>query len=279
MLRVIDALSAPGAVLNEDAWGAVDDAVWVLDGATGVWPEQRLSADSDAAWLAGEISLAMAQAHDRGSDASAVLTRAIGAAAEKARGLCDLDAIPPSHLPSASFIAARRVEHGIELSNLGDCALLWRADGASATRFGSSGVTKLEAEFTAALASHRATGKTRAQAREAVVDLLRRQRARMNHPEGYWIVDLSGVGAPHVQILLLEPQVRGELLLMSDGLYRLVEVFGRYDDDGLMDAAASRGLADLMAELREIERADPDCERFDRGKTHDDATGVLLGVG
>jgi hypothetical protein len=279
VLRVIDALSAPGAVLNEDAWGAVDDAVWVLDGATGVWPEQRLSADSDAAWLAREISLAMVQTHDPDSDASAVLTRAIGAVAEKASGLCDLDAIPPSHLPSASFVAARRVEHGIELSNLGDCALLWRADGGSAGRFGSSGVTRLEAEFTAALAAHRAVGKTRAQARDAVMDLLRGQRALMNHPDGYWIVDLSGAGAPHVQTLLLELQVKGELLLMSDGFYRLVEVFGRYDDDSLMDAAASRGLSDLMAELREIERGDPDCERFDRGKTHDDATGVLLKVG
>lgn len=279
MLRMIDALSAPGAVLNEDAWGAVDDAVWVLDGATGVWPEQRLSAASDAAWLADEISRAMAQAHDPGLDARAVLARAIGAVAGKARRFCDLDAIPPAHLPSASFVAARRVARGIELSNLGDCALLWRAHGASAKRFGSSAVTKLEAEFTAALASHRAAGKTRAQAREAVVDLLRRQRALMNRPDGYWIVDLSGAGAPHVQTLMLDPQVMGELLLMSDGLYRLVEVFGRYDDDALMDAAASRGLADLMAELREIERGDPDCERFDRGKTHDDATGVLLSLG
>lgn len=279
MLRVIDALSTPGAALNEDAWGAVDGAVWVLDGATGVWPEQRLSADSDAAWLAGEISLAMAQAHQPGSDARAVLTHAIGAVAEKARALCDLDAIPPVHLPSASFTAARHTDQGLEFSNLGDCALLWRPDGGAASRFGSSGVTRLEAEFTAALAAHRAAGRTRAEAREALTDLLRRQRGLMNHPDGYWIVDLSGAGAPHVQTLLLEPQARGELLLMSDGLYRLVEVFGRYDDDGLMDAAASRGLADLMAELREIERGDAGCERFDRGKTHDDATGVRLKVG
>jgi hypothetical protein len=66
------------------------------------------------------------------------------------------------------------------------------------------------------------------------------------------------------------------VLLATDGLMRLVEVYGAYDADGLVAAAADKGLAALLRELRGIEAADAGCARFPRIKPSDDATGVLL---
>lgn len=276
MPRVIEALSEPGAALNEDCWGHADGAVWVMDGATGIWPRQRLSPHSDAAWLVEQMDHALRSLHDPVHEAAVLLGKALAVVGERARRLCDLDGVAPIELPSASFVAARRRGDSLELANLGDCAILWRAGRVGARRFGSSGVAQLDAKLADALADHQAAGLSFAEAREAVVDLVRSHRGLMNTPEGYWILDLTGVGVPHLQTTYVDASSRIEVLLMSDGFYRLVDVFGRYDDDGLMDAAATGGLARLLAELRTLEAEDGDCRRYSRGKVRDDATAVLL---
>lgn len=276
MPRVIEALSEPGTTLNEDCWGHAEGAVWVMDGATGVWPRQRLSPTSDAAWLVQQVDQALRALHDPLHEAAVVLREALAAVGARARKLCDLDAIAPVELPSASFVAARRRGDTLELANLGDCTILWRSGASGARRFGSSGVAQLDAALAEALTAHRANGLTLAQAREAVMDLVRSHRAMMNHPDGYWILDLSGAGVPHLQTTFVDASSTIEVLLMSDGFYRLVDVFGRYDDDALMDAAIAGGLTPLLAELRGLEALDKSCESYSRGKTCDDATAVLL---
>ena len=70
-----------------------------------------------------------------------------------------------------------------------------------------------------------------------------------------------------------------DLLMMSDGFYRLVDTFERYTDATLFQAVEQRGLAALLQELRELERGDPECRRHLRFKTHDDATALRLAPG
>ena len=62
---------------------------------------------------------------------------------------------------------------------------------------------------------------------------------------------------------------------MSDGFSRLVDTYHRYDPDTLLDRASEEGGIDrLLAELRDIERADPDCRAHLRIKPGDDATAM-----
>jgi hypothetical protein len=63
---------------------------------------------------------------------------------------------------------------------------------------------------------------------------------------------------------------------MSDGFYRLVSPYGRYTDEGLIDAVMDRGLGALMRELREMEASPEDDARIGRFKTSDDATALLV---
>lgn len=65
-------------------------------------------------------------------------------------------------------------------------------------------------------------------------------------------------------------------LLMTDGFYHLVDVYGAYTVDALLDAAICGGLAKLRDQLRCIEGDDPNGIRFPRIKPSDDATAVLL---
>jgi hypothetical protein len=243
-----------------------------MDGATGVWPVQRLSPESDAAWFVKEMDGALKWASSL--DFAGMLAAATQATAERARGLCDLDACGPTELPSASFVAARRREDQIEFANLGDCVVLWRPTGGHAQRFGSSGVARLDAALAQAFADGVAAGRALDELRADQAAMARHHRTLMNTPEGYWILDLSGGGVAHTQTMVTDGPV--QVMLMSDGFYRLVDVFGRYDDDRLMDAAREQGVATLYDELRKLEAADPDGVDYPRGKPRDDATAVVL---
>lgn len=275
MPKVVDALCRPSAIHNEDCWGQAGGAVWVMDGATGVWPVQRLSPTSDAAWFVTEMDAALQSLMSLALDAGELLAAAASTVAAKAGATCDLGACAPSELPSASFVAIRRRAGRIEFANLGDCVLLWRtAGGGGAQRFGSSGVARLDAALSQAFVDGVAAGRPLAEVRSDLAAMARRHRTLMNTPDGYWILDMSGAGAPHTQTMTTDGPV--EALLMSDGFYRLVDVFGRYDDDRLMDAARGQGVAALYKELRALEAADPEGVDFPRGKARDDATAVLL---
>lgn len=54
--------------------------------------------------------------------------------------------------------------------------------------------------------------------------------------------------------------------------------YGRYTDEGLIDAVLEHGLGALMRELREMEASPEDDAKIGRFKTSDDATALLIEV-
>lgn len=275
-LTVRDAVCKPASRVNEDAWGRSGDAVWVLDGATGVAPSPYLGGPSDAAWFSQEVSGRFEAAFSVAQPTSAAVLQGVRGAAEAARKICDIDKAPAFELPSASLVAARQVDSRLELTNLGDSVVVWRSADGPATRFGSSELGRLEETLHRVLDAALAGGRPRAEGVEQARALARENRKLMNRPDGYWILDLSGAGVTHAQIEVCRDPGPLDVLLMTDGFSRLVEVYRAYDWDGLLDRALEDGLAPLYDELREIEAADEACTRFQRFKARDDATAVLL---
>lgn len=276
-LSVIEALCEPSAAHNEDAWGRSGQAVWVLDGATGIGDRPHLAGPTDAAWFADRINTELVEALAAAGDLGAALNRAVEAVREAATALCDLDSLPNFELPCASFTLVRAVgETALEFANLGDCRLAWRMGQGPVATFGTSGVTELDARMERLVAENLARGLTLEEVGAAAKALAREHRKLINIPEGYWILDISGAGVPHLQLEVLQAGEPMDILLMSDGFSRLVDVFGRYDYDSLLAAVLNHGLAPLYAELRASEAGDPECRTFARNKTRDDATAVLL---
>lgn len=277
-IEVVEAVCATTLAVNEDAWGAAGGAVWVLDGATGVGERQHLGGASDAAWLAAAVSGELAAQLGSGGDLAAGLAQAVAQAAGEAARRAALHALPKGELPSASFVAVQLSGRRLRALNLGDCKLAWRRPGEAVQLFGTSGVGVLDAQMEAMLAQAAAAGVSLADRRIAARALAREQRALMNTPEGYWILDLSGAGLPHAEDVILDEGGDLDLMLMSDGFYRLVELYGAHSYETLFAAAEDRGLSALYADLRAIEAADPECLRYARNKVSDDATAVFCRV-
>ena len=306
-LILLDQLSLPGDATkpNEDAFAHLDHAALVLDGATPLGPS-LLPGPSDAAWIA-QFGARRLAAHLKDGDAPQdALKHALVDSEKSFTGLTrepirekwqtpcasmmmlvELDRDPPP--PRAQRIEGEVVVAGprasedrrgtkIEFFWFGDCAAIVE-QGGNIEIVGET-LEKRQAEAKRAKMVAQMANMSAASGinRPEIEPLLRAARNRINSGRN-WLFSPDARAAGHVSRHHLSLQKDALLLLASDGFLALVSDYDVYDMQGLMAAAAAKGLAALGAELRTIEDADPLGEKFPRFKKSDDATAVLLRVG
>lgn len=274
-MRIADALNSPGkgTGTGDDRYGFDEAAktIWVIDGSTDVG-QVRLFPDyeSDAAWLAEAMSTRLVTPpppHQALRDYFADVTRDLGKRAAAACAMSLANA-PRDSWPTAAFVWARVRDGQIDVARLADCvALLGGLDG-SVQVFGDA--DQQDAETTKAAEFSGASW-------EEMLPYLRRQRAAVNTP-GLYLDPLAGepIMPARLNIQTAPLPEKPVLVVMSDGLYRLVSPFGLYDDAGLFDLVVKSGLDEALNQLREAERAADGPARF---KSSDDATGVVALLG
>ena len=276
-LAISDSGSDAGGSYNDDCWGSVSTAVWILDGATGLSKERLFPASpSDAQWFVSAVDSEL-----RSSDWSKATRSLLQSVIQRVRHRFHCEAVgrtdQVSLWPLASFALIRVREGGVEFANLGDCRILWRSpDGRAVKSFGSSRITQLDGNVIKEIERlHREGYASHELVRQAIVPMLEANRKLKNSPEGYWILDVSGEGISHLQTTVIDAADVDTVLLCTDGYYRLVDTYHRRTDQSLLSDSANSGISAMIRELREIERMDEQCLKFPRMKPSDDATGVL----
>ena len=168
-------------------------------------------------------------------------------------------------------------ETGVDAFWFGDCGLLVKR-GPDATEIIGETFEKraMEASRVKMLADARGLAPAAGINRPEYLEALRKARNRVNSGTGGWLFGPDARAADHVAQAKISAPEGTNLLLASDGFLALATDYGRYDGDGLMQAALSKGLAALGEELRAIEESDPEGRKFARLKKSDDATALLL---
>ena len=283
--EVLENVSAgAGAAGNDDRAGARDAHAWVIDGATDVVATPLVGETSDAEWLAAEIDELLSHGGDPGPLAELPARLAPSLHAAFTRAAHRKPAGREEH-PSAAAIVVRLGasnddERRLEYVSLGDCTLL-AGDGARLVHVGIDEDKAGDRWVVERIKAHaRVHGKESvAEARRRLWPTFSATRRAMNMPGGYGIFSITAPPAHLVRSGTASIAVGDRVLLATDGLMRLVDVFGRYDRRALFEAAcAPAGLAGLVRELRAIEAADAECVRFPRAKASDDATGLLMHI-
>jgi serine/threonine protein phosphatase PrpC len=276
---VEDSGSEPGTVHNDDCWGSVATAVWILDGATGLSKKRLLpSASTDAQWFVRAVDIELRNA-DWSEPTETLLRSALqrvnGRFRNEARGTLE-----QALWPFASFALIRALNDHIEFVNLGDCRILWkRRDFGGVKSFGSSRVTELDSNVVNEIKRlHRGGTINNEVVWEIISPIIQANRDLKNRPGGYWILDIAGDGLGHLQKMELDPSDIDKVLLCTDGYYRLVDTYLTRTVDSLLEDSMGLGIAGTIRSIREIERADDRCLSFPRIKSSDDATGVLVVV-
>jgi len=283
----IDAVNFPATGrTGDDRYGFDESAgtAWVVDGATDVGTRRVLPAEaeeaqgfvqyeSDAAWYAEALSERFTRAPEAGEPAKAYLERVIRDVAARAEdaALTPLSDEPRHNLPSAGGIWARRDGDAVEFAMLGDCIGILR----------TGGQTRVIGNLEAVKAEH-ATNReqlARPEGKAGGYASARDDRNRINTEGAHWVFSIHPEAAARATVERVRISGESHLLLMSDGFFRLVEPYRRYDASQLMDAALEDdALLDLVGELRAQETNPEDDVRIGRLKTSDDACALLLRV-
>jgi hypothetical protein len=100
-------------------------------------------------------------------------------------------------------------------------------------------------------------------------------RERRNQPGGFWIASADPAAAHHAFTGSRSRSALRRVALLTDGVTRLVEMFGVVDWSDLLDVAERAGPRALLKEVRAWENQDRQATRWPRIKIHDDATAVL----
>jgi hypothetical protein len=279
-LEIEHILTIASGDANEDRAGAEPPFAWVIDGATDVLPEKLTSAPSDASWFAATM-------HDTIRDmaatppASLIDVPEIVADRTAPRFAAASKRAPADagEHPSAAAIVVRVEKGELEYVSLGDCTLIiedgerWTQIGVDEEDAGDRWVADA-LQGKSAYADIPKAPLTRAD----LWPFLRAQRAMMNTPAGYGIFSITAAPRSMIRHGSIPVSAGARILLASDGLLRLVDVFRRYDAKRLFAAAWTAGLAPLFDELRALERADADCKQFPRAKTSDDTTALIARI-
>jgi hypothetical protein len=280
--RVLDAISLPGGTVNDDRVGATGYLAWAIDGATDVLAEPLLPGGSDAAWIAQVLDEELRQ---RAPASIATLPDLVLELTDLAARRFTVErrrppAAPHEH-PSAAGFIIRLDSAEIEYLSLADCQCLAKAQGDVTVSLGLDlEVAQGDRRAIEVMQTFRATARD-ASWREARAHLRPRMRAardRLNTPDGYGVLSVIPPPAKFVRTGRVAAVAGMRLLLATDGLMRLVDMFGRYTGDELVDLAGRAGLAALASELREMEKADGDCVHVPRTKPHDDASAILIEI-
>lgn len=293
---VVDSMSLPSGSVNEDRVGAWGDRAWVIDGATDVVDAPLTRAATDASWFADEIhELLYDPQLEMIGDLGELPTSLAIMIARRFRHARTRPPVERFEHPSASGVVIRVDGRRLDYVSVGDCTLIvaqggeGRSEGRGEGRSEGRGATmRLAADpgdagdkaLARAIAAFQAgqAAPTAEAARRHVWPEIKARRNRLNTPGGYGVWSISPPPPEFVRTGQIDLARGARVLLASDGLMRLVDVYGVLDIAGLMAAAERDGLASLGRELRRIEAADSHNIAYPRAKSLDDASGLLLSL-
>ena len=279
------AATAPGGKTNEDAYGVWPNgraprAAWVLDGVTGINDRALLPGPTDAAWFVAQaqetLPALLAATNDRPApDLIAQLSDALGARQDAA--WLSPDGAAGHETPAASFVLCRQLGATIEIARLGDCLVLLEWMDGHIQLLDDPALAAIEADLRVRILHLRAKGVADPAATlTAMMPVLRDIRRRRNVAGGYGVLTADRSCLDLLQADRFPAAELRSILLVSDGYYRLVDVYGAMPDAELLRRTCESGAEKMLAELRAIEAADPQGALHPRLKMADDATALLL---
>jgi hypothetical protein len=273
----IQTLCTPGETVNEDSCSVSERHLLVIDGASGLYGQHVTEEASDARWLALRGTEEYGRLLQERDDPMPRLCREACLTIQKEF----LPLLPPDAgqdaYPSAGVAAVRLRSGWLEYYSLGDLTILLRFQDGHVERIHDQTLTDLDNGVIREMARlARERGEHVSEQRPRVQELLQRNRRLRNHPGGYWIFDPTAAGAERGLHGGLPAGELRTVALLSDGLADAVPIYKMEPDyDRFLARLEAEGPEAVCQALRELQRGDPDFDRYPRFKLADDATAVL----
>lgn len=262
-IRVMDEISLPGGLKNEDYFQYNDDTVVFLDGSSG------LSADApDSAWFVQRFTHIFLQFMSETEDLCGSVNRAIEALYQEFLQKY------PDHgdntvFPSASVVIAHVADGKLQLLNIGDCTTLLFSE-QSVKEIYDTQVDRFDDAVIAEMVRLRQqTGEDIAEIVKSkpIQELLLANRRKMNAPDGYEILSFNMQPRTVADVLTFDLKDIRRVVMFTDGFKTMEKALSESD---------CPKLAVLYAALRAEEKADASLNQRPRFKIGDDASGLVF---
>lgn len=277
MFKAKFSCSAIGNQVNEDYVVVGSTYAVLLDGASGITGTRVLPhhSGSDAQWFShfvgGRICGYL--------DAFRGIVDSIRLAVDDSRifigehGVTDNEDL----LPSSTLVVVSVAGGLVDIVSLGDSPVFIGLKDGSLVTMTDSRIAELDQTAVDAMVDRsRGRAMTGVQKRAAVNDILLANRQLKNKPDGYWILDPSGVALDHFNVMQFSVEDIDYVCAMSDGLERAFDLFGLADPAAFLAKATCESFDELVVRLRAEENLDPDFDHYPRLKLHDDASYFML---
>ncbi|MDH6577498.1 protein phosphatase 2C domain-containing protein [Kitasatospora sp. MAP5-34] len=258
---------------SEDFLAASPEALVLLDGSSSP-DSMETGCSHGTAWYVRRLGAhLLARLTDR-SDRSIAecLADAIVETAALHGGRCDLG---HPNTPAAMVVAARLHGSSLEYLVLGDSMLVLQFKDDSVRPIGDNqrfpGGEELRRQVWATVPGSVERAALHMRYALAV-------RAVRNTGHGPWIAAAVPKAAPHAETGFVRLDDLHAVAALTDGAARWTERFGLGSWSDALRLLGESGPAALIGEVRTAERTDPGCERWPRGKAHDDAAALYARI-
>jgi len=249
-----------------------------MDGASSL-SGINIIEQSDARWFVRRIAGALTEAFAKGPDVDVpgVLTKAIAQARQVYYAkLEELHTYEPGDSPSCGIALFWQAGDQLHFFGLGDCVGVLALPNGERFHSMDTNLPNLDnGVLEEIMRIYRETGVSMREARRQCSHILLRNRKMRNHPEGYYVLDLSGVGIEKARRATFRVDGDIRACCLSDGFAQLAELFRIYDGyRGLLDAMEEESLQSMYDKLCAAQNEDADCIRYPRFKLRDDTCAV-----
>jgi serine/threonine protein phosphatase PrpC len=273
---VVDAQTRPIHSYNDDAYGHTSQRLWVIDGATGISRKNFTPNASDAAWLAELISEQLRDIPELPlTSVLEQLQKRVKTAFQKAVAPMTLDELDELDMPCACLGLVQIHDGLLEIACIGDISIVVSHENGSSEVLTDQASEKFSAKTLQKWRQLLTEHVTPENAWPHLRSTIRSNREAVNQADGYTVIH------PHRDwIHLVTVQQRTctkdmRVLMASDGVWRLVDLFRCHDAASLIETVTQSNWNTVMDDLREREEQDAQCTRYLRVKPSDDATGLL----
>lgn len=277
MFKAKFSCSAIGNQVNEDYVAVGSTYAVLLDGASGITGTRVLPhhSGSDAQWFSHFVGGRICEYLDM----SRGIVDSIRLAVDDSRDFIGKHGVTDNEelFPSSTLVVVSVSGDLVDIVSLGDSpAFIGFKDGSLVT-MSDERIAELDQTAVDVMVDRsRGRAMTGVQKRAAVNDTLLANRQLKNKPDGYWILDPSGIALEHLNVRRFCIEDIDYVCAMSDGLERAFDLFGLADSAAFLAEATRESFDELLVRLRTEENLDPDFDLYPRLKLHDDASCFML---
>lgn len=261
---------------NEDIYGLTKRSAFVLDGASALSNNSYTPDKNDVSWMVNWWKEYLyLNIDDTTSTIQSILRNGVREFNREYGKFVDINSLEPHEQLSAGIAVVRKNKNTLEAYVLGDVEITAEDKSGICYVITDTALKELDSEVIELMRrnKYRENEVVFKGFTEAELEILIRNRSRMNTDGGYFILGHSEDAIDFGIYKELDITQINRCLLSTDGI---VPLSVKYSRETLLDQIRSKGVKNIIKELRGIEEMDKEKRFIGRLKTHDDATVVYL---